>query len=140
MVFQAHKFGKEYFKWVHSPVVRKLRLFDSDFIEFFSKTKWWMIPIIWFPLIVILQLYSTVRIYQNLGHTFSSEFYSSEKMVAFLSLGFFLFGIPLWSFAEYILHRYLFHLEPRADSWFFITLHFLLHGQHHKVNIFVNDL
>ncbi|XP_065676369.1 fatty acid 2-hydroxylase isoform X2 [Hydra vulgaris] len=137
MVFQAHKFGKNYFKWVHSPVVKKLRLFDSDFIEFFSKTKWWMIPLIWLPIAIIIQFYSTTRVYQN----FVSEFYTSEKKVAyFFSFGFFLLGIPLWSLSEYILHRYLFHMQPSAESWFFITLHFLLHGQHHKVPFDSNRL
>jgi len=38
-----------------------------------------------------------------------------------------------WTFTEYALHRWLFHRDPPTTSYFLITLHFLLHGQHHKV-------
>ena len=46
----------------------------------------------------------------------------------------FLLGILMWTFDEYVVHRWLFHLQPPADSKFLIYAHFLLHGQHHKVN------
>ena len=45
----------------------------------------------------------------------------------------FLAGILLWTFLEYTLHRFLFHMEPPKDSKILIGLHFVLHGQHHKV-------
>lgn len=34
---------------------------------------------------------------------------------------------------EYVLHREIFHYKPPDNSKLFITLHFLLHGVHHKV-------
>ena len=37
-----------------TPTDRKLRLFESDFVEFFSNTKWFMIPIVWFPVIIYM--------------------------------------------------------------------------------------
>lgn len=45
----------------------------------------------------------------------------------------FLTGVLLWSLAEYIIHRWVFHLRPPHWSRVLITLHFLFHGQHHKV-------
>ena len=45
----------------------------------------------------------------------------------------FLSELLLWSFIEYMLHRYLFHLDPPDDSWFWMTFHFFLLGQHHMV-------
>ena len=56
-----------------------------------------------------------------------------STFVVFVAL--FMVGLPVWSFMEYILHRFLFHLEPKNESTFLITLHFFLHGQHHKVQI-----
>jgi len=52
-------------------------------------------------------------------------------------------GIFWWTLVEYVLHRFIFHLHPfenknsyssiLTDNSFYITFHFLLHGQHHKV-------
>src|SRR5262249_30918589 len=45
------------------------------------------------------------------------------------AIGLFLFGVLLWTFAEYILHRYVFHyLGPRLWQR---RMHFVLHGVHH---------
>lgn len=46
---------------------------------------------------------------------------------------FFLTGWFLWTFIEYCIHRFVFHMKPPAHNYYLIMLHFLLHGQHHKV-------
>lgn len=48
--------------------------------------------------------------------------------------GYFLFGVLLWSFLEYTLHRWVFHvkLSNKSGSWL-CTFHFMIHGLHHKV-------
>ena len=38
--------------------------------------------------------------------------------------------LPVLQALEYSIHRWAFHAEPR--SWWGITLHFALHGCHHK--------
>lgn len=48
--------------------------------------------------------------------------------------GLFVLGMLLWSLTEYLLHRFLFHMKPPSNSYYLITLHFILHGQHHKVS------
>lgn len=45
----------------------------------------------------------------------------------------FLLGWFLWSFIEYCIHRFVFHMKPPAHNYYLIMFHFLLHGQHHKV-------
>jgi hypothetical protein len=42
-------------------------------------------------------------------------------------------GVFIWTALEYTLHRWLFHMEPPSKSPRLITLHFLMHGLHHKV-------
>lgn len=42
-------------------------------------------------------------------------------------------GVILWSFIEYSLHRWVFHLEPSGSSKALIYIHFAIHGLHHKV-------
>ena len=135
MVFQVHKFGSQYMKWCNSPVDRKLRLFDSDFVEFFSKTPWYMIPIIWIPVIIILSYFSIRELYTTISHADNVQNTDSTYVATatlFSYLFWFSLGAPVWTLVEYLLHRFLFHLEPN-DSPLLITFHFFLHGQHHKV-------
>lgn len=42
-------------------------------------------------------------------------------------------GLLLWPLIEYTIHRWLFHLQPPDNSPLLITLHFGIHGLHHKV-------
>lgn len=144
LVFQVHRFGHDYLRWVHSPVHRKLKLFDSEFIEFFSKTKWYMIPLVWIPIVTLCSIYSYGELTQTvkrlsdltgdaLGVSGMDETGGCRLLSIILFVLLFLVGIPLWTLMEYGLHRYVFHMEPRGDSPFMITMHFFFHGQHHKV-------
>lgn len=45
----------------------------------------------------------------------------------------FVMGTGIWTLVEYVIHRFIFHMKP-ANNYYLITLHFLLHGQHHKVS------
>ena len=110
-------------KWVNSPVNRKLKLFDSDFVEFFSKTPWFVVPLIWIPVAIICSIVSI----KELNSTYSSSFEDYEgtlyrqiyTMLVYAVC--MLSGVPIWTLIEYILHRYLFHLEPKNGSPFWIN-------------------
>lgn len=125
MLWQVGSLGPKYVEWLETPTDRPLRLFRSDFCEFFSNTKWYVIPLVWLP--VIYYLLSTAAAYLSL----------------FTTIKLFTIGVFWWSFIEYTLHRFLFHLEPYntkntlvaslINNQYYITFHFLLHGQHHKV-------
>lgn len=43
--------------------------------------------------------------------------------------GLFLTGLLIWTFFEYVLHRFVFHYEPRSARG--KKLHFMVHGVHH---------
>jgi len=147
MVAQVHKLGAEYKKWVYSPVNKQLRLFNSDVCEFFSKTPWYVVPIIWLPVVLYCVVVASYEMHGEVTSKYlgdsttsndegSSIFRSGAAQYALTALlvsCLFGIGVPLWTLIEYLLHRYLFHIEPRGDSPFLITLHFFLHGQHHKV-------
>ena len=52
------------------------------------------------------------------------------KHIPFLTfLGIFIFAILFWTFAEYILHRFLFHWI--TDNKYVKRFHFIMHGNHH---------
>lgn len=53
MLSQIGKLGTKYNQWVTLPVDRELRLFGNPLIENLTKTPWFLVPIIWLPVIVV---------------------------------------------------------------------------------------
>ncbi|KAL2467426.1 Fatty acid 2-hydroxylase 1 [Abeliophyllum distichum] len=115
LVFQVGHLGETYQEWVHQPIASKEgpRFFESDFWEFLTRNKWWVIPLIWLPVVSWFILMSI-----RMGH--------SILQVAVLVA----FGILAWTLLEYTLHRFLFHIKTK--SYWGNTIHYLLHGCHHK--------
>ncbi len=52
-----------------------------------------------------------------------------QQIPFFTFLGLFVFALFFWSFAEYILHRFLFHWV--SNNKFIKRFHFIMHGSHH---------
>jgi sterol desaturase/sphingolipid hydroxylase (fatty acid hydroxylase superfamily) len=97
----------------HSDV--PIRLFESDFLEFFTHITPLAVTIIWVPVIIFFLARSISRLDPGQGW-------------AHIPLGI-LIGLFLWTFAEYTLHRFVFHYDPKserlAETWF------MFHGVHH---------
>jgi sterol desaturase/sphingolipid hydroxylase (fatty acid hydroxylase superfamily) len=98
----------------NSPV--PIRLFKSDFLEFFTHISPVTVMVIYIPVAV----YSLVVAIRN-----GSAFSSVAVIPALVLLGLF-----LWTFSEYMLHRFLFHY-PARNAWQ-ERISFLMHGVHHK--------
>ncbi|XP_078067169.1 fatty acid 2-hydroxylase [Mustelus asterias] len=133
LLWQVGHLREKYDDWVHQPVDRPIRLFYSDFVEACSKTAWYMVPLVWTPIVIFLSWYSYTELAQGNSRFFTS--FAAEYSVPVHKYYFpflFLFGMFLWSLVEYLIHRYLFHMKPPASNYYLITLHFMLHGQHHK--------
>ncbi|PON50316.1 Fatty acid hydroxylase [Parasponia andersonii] len=115
LVFQVGHLGEAYDEWVHQPIVSKEgpRFFANDICELFTRTVWWVIPLIWLPVVCWLVTMSV-----QLGLT------PSQAALAVVG------GIFIWTLMEYSLHRFLFHMK--TTSYWGNTLHYLLHGCHHK--------
>jgi 4-hydroxysphinganine ceramide fatty acyl 2-hydroxylase len=90
-----------------------VRMFDSDFMEFFSRVH----PV------TPLALYLPVVGYM----LYVSLWRQHLSFVAVAAL--FLLGVLLWTLIEYLIHRYIFHYEPKT-RWG-KQLHFVIHGVHH---------
>jgi sterol desaturase/sphingolipid hydroxylase (fatty acid hydroxylase superfamily) len=103
-----------HYKIINDP--EPVRLFRSDFLEFFTHIHPAVILVIWVPVAVaflVLELIAALN---------------AQASLWYLPAGF-LLGLFIWSFAEYTLHRFLFHFRPRTPTQekFF----FLFHGVHH---------
>jgi sterol desaturase/sphingolipid hydroxylase (fatty acid hydroxylase superfamily) len=92
-----------------------IRLFKSDFLEFFTHISPVAVTLIWSPVI----LFFLVRAFVI------------NPFAAFpwhILLGFIL-GLFVWTLVEYTLHRFLFHFKSRAP-WMDRII-YLFHGIHH---------
>jgi sterol desaturase/sphingolipid hydroxylase (fatty acid hydroxylase superfamily) len=88
------------------------RMFESNFFEFFSHIHPWQPPVVYLPLIT----YWTWR--------------SFDVGVGVLDfIGLYFLGAFVWTFAEYALHRGVFHREGKTK--FQKRFFWLLHGVHH---------
>ena len=100
----------------HQPIDKSkdpvsIRLFKSDFLEFFTHISPAAILILWVPVTVLL-LYFSVKT-TSLG----------------VIVGAFLLGLFLWTLGEYTLHRFLFHYPAKSEKA--RKIFFLFHGVHH---------
>lgn len=89
-----------------------VRMFKLDIVEALSKTHW-SIPLIVFAPIIVYLLY--------LGYD------NGVSLVSGLLL--FALGLFVWTFAEYFMHRIVFHYQPKSKLG--KRLHWLMHGVHH---------
>lgn len=89
------------------------RMFESDFVDAFSRIPAWIVPVVFAPVVAGL-LWASVAWGQAAWWAIPLQF----------AVGFF-----VWTFTEYWLHRTLFHWEPKT-SWG-PRFHYLVHGVHH---------
>lgn len=110
-------FSKEfYLEEVHRPRhygKGSAQLF-GNFLEPLSLTPWWVVPLVWLPC------------------NFAFFYVGFKNQDAVTALSLWVMGLFVWTFVEYCLHRFVFHLDHYLpDHPTFLTLHFLLHGVHH---------
>lgn len=124
------RFTKEfYLEQVHIPRHKKdsAQLMPYNFLEVFTKTPWYVIPMLWGPIAAAFFHVSAMQ--------FKEIFASSEHPMAFGYAGAmasWAFGVFFWTFIEYLFHRFIFHMDsmlPRNQTAY--LMHFLLHGIHH---------
>lgn len=88
-------------------------IFKNSFLESLTKTTL-RSNIIVYGAIVLLLIYNALFIQRIPLNEF---------------IGFFIFALFFWTFAEYILHRFLFHWIN--ENKFVQRFHFIMHGSHH---------
>ncbi|HEY5982317.1 MAG TPA: sterol desaturase family protein [Anaerolineales bacterium] len=92
-----------------------IRLFKSDFMEFFTHISPVAVVALWLPVAILLLVYAVATA-------------GGDPFPTFILLGV-LLGLFFWTFAEYTLHRFLFHYKPKTPRQ--ERIFFLFHGVHH---------
>ena len=90
-----------------------LRMFKSDFLEFFSHVHPLTPHVIYLPVMIYM-------LYLGAG---------PRGLTMAVVAGLFAGGILIWTLVEYTMHRWVFHYEP-TSKWG-KQFHFMLHGVHH---------
>lgn len=91
-----------------------VRLFESDFLEFFTHISPVTVTVLWLPIAVYFTWSTAAKL---------------DGQNVWLIPAAFLIGLFLWTISEYLLHRFLFHFKPRTPRQ--ERLSFLFHGVHH---------
>lgn len=90
-----------------------VRMFKSDFMESLSRVHP-SVPLIIFVPVILYMLYLSIF----------------DFKIAVLSIvGLVIFGLFIWTITEYLLHRFIFHLELKSKIG--ARIHFIFHGVHH---------
>lgn len=89
------------------------RLFENDFLEKFTHVHFTVPLFIYLPVILFLLYHTAAKL--------------PVTMAA--AAGMFVFGFFAWTLTEYVLHRFVFHYEPKTKLG--RDIHFLFHGIHH---------
>ncbi|ESK96363.1 inositolphosphorylceramide-b c-26 hydroxylase [Moniliophthora roreri MCA 2997] len=139
-VWEAN-FSKQYYlRQIHQPrhVPESARMFGPDYLEVFTRTNWYVVPIIWLPIAGYLFLRSVFQFTMPLPPFLVSPALPMSRLSEIppdaygkTAICFFV-GTIIWTLLEYLLHRFLFHVDyylPDKPAW--LTLHFLMHGVHH---------
>lgn len=90
-----------------------VRMFEADWMDFFSRIDYKVPLFIYVPLILVFLYRSLFVIDINLWYV----------------LPLIVLGLAVWTFAEYNLHRFVFHWMPPGKLG--KKIHFMFHGVHH---------
>ncbi len=90
------------------------RLFNNQFLEFLTKTNPLVIWSLYLPVLILFPYYAVNHFYFGIIKTIAVYFA----------------GFIFWTFTEYILHRFLFHHEPKTVAG--KKINYILHGNHHE--------
>ena len=89
------------------------RMFKSDFLEALSKVHY-LVPVYIFVPVILISSYMAFFV-KHIG--------------ALVYIEYFFIGLFVWTFTEYIMHRFIFHYVPKNKIG--LRLHFIFHGVHH---------
>lgn len=90
-----------------------VRIFKSDLLEFFSHVHFTTPLILFIPVVMYF-------LYRGVFHFELPILHVAAWFVA---------GLATWTFSEYVLHRFVFHFNPRGKL--LERVHFICHGVHH---------
>ncbi|KIY70836.1 fatty acid-2 hydroxylase [Cylindrobasidium torrendii FP15055 ss-10] len=131
-----------YLKQIHQPrhVPESPRLFGPDWMEMLTRTTWYVVPIFWAPIAAYIFLRALFQFTAPIPNFWQNPVLPLHAILSITpeaivkTILCFLTGNVIWTILEYVMHRFLFHLDDYLpDNGTALTIHFLLHGVHHYI-------
>ncbi|TGZ31874.1 Uncharacterized protein DBV15_01175 [Temnothorax longispinosus] len=94
LLWQVGFMGDRYWEWVNLPVNRPIRYFQSEILEILSITPWYILPIVWLPIIAYF-------LYMGCVSNISTNIAITAQNI----LPSFVLGLFIWTIVEYFVHR-----------------------------------
>lgn len=91
-----------------------VRMFKNDLFEALSKVHF-LVPVFIFMPVIFYCIY---------------RYFFTTQLPVLTFFGLFFVALFVWTFVEYIMHRFVFHYAPPDKPWA-QRLHFIFHGVHH---------
>ncbi|MBS1526043.1 MAG: sterol desaturase family protein [Bacteroidetes bacterium] len=91
-----------------------VRMFKSNILERLSKVHY-LVPVFIFAPVILFCIYKAIF---------------EAHLGALTFFEYFALGLFVWTFTEYVMHRFVFHYAPPDKPWA-QRLHFIFHGVHH---------
>lgn len=119
ILHQVGMLGDKYGRWVMSfPTTdHSVRLFPNEFVENLTKCPWYYPLAFWIP-ICLAEIAHYIYLMGGIRNI---------NPILFLTAG--IWGFVFWLLFEYLLHRFVFHLD--TSGYYANIFHFLIHGHHH---------
>ena len=92
-----------------------IRLFKSNVLEAFTHIHPVVVPVVWLPVI---------------AYALSAQLVSPTLSWGAIA-GALVVGLIVWTLAEYVIHRFVFHFAPKSPHPLVDRMIFLFHGVHH---------
>ncbi len=89
------------------------RMFKNDLLEALSKVHF-LVPVFIFVPVILVSTYIALFV---------------KQIGILVYIEYFFIGLFVWTFVEYIMHRFVFHYVPKNKIG--LRLHFIFHGVHH---------
>lgn len=91
-----------------------VRMFKNPILEKLSKVHY-LVPVYIFVPVILFCIYKS---------------FFDAHIGALAFIGYFILGLFVWTFTEYVMHRFVFHYAPPDKPWA-QRIHFIFHGVHH---------
>lgn len=119
ILHQVGMLGDRYHRWIHSfPTTdHTVKMFTSDLVEQTTKCPWYVPLLFWIPLIIAECAHYVILV--------GGAKELRPLFIAIIAIS----GVLCWSLFEYLLHRFVFHVQ--TSGYYSNIFHFLIHGHHH---------
>lgn len=115
-----------YLRWVHATPLSGTPIMVGGSLEVMTRAHWWYVPCVWLP--IACWLAGPFFAAASKGEAAWAHAGGAAGIAAW-GLGLVALGVFVWTLVEYLMHRFLFHLDENLPAnGAALLIHFVFHG------------